>query len=171
MRRREFAWLHRRLFRAKAVLLSVSAVGACTPATVSPIERAEFGVFFGGQVQERTEIPYDLDANRQSMGFVITLRQPLPMPMTLHWEVSKPGPTSHLPEPMARRVELFDAAVSAGELRISKPVNFEPGDGLGLWNIRVVLGTHLAIDRAFTVYDRDSRSRQQREPLIGDAGL
>ncbi len=171
MRPLEAACLCRRLCRAKALLVILSAVGACTPASVSPIERAEFGVFFGGQVQERTEIPYDLDANRQSMGFVITLRQPLPMPMTLHWEVSKPGPTSNLPDPMTRRVELFDSAVSAGELRISKSVDFEPGDSLGLWNIRVVLGTHLAIDRAFTVYDRDSRSRQQREPVISDAGL
>lgn len=159
------------LRRAAIWLLMLGAACGCKPASVNPIERAEFGVFFGGQVQERTEIPYELDASRQAMGFVITLREPLPVPMTLHWEVSKPGPASRLSDPMNRRVELFDAPVSVGQRHISKGVHFEPGDSLGLWNIRVVLGTHLAIDRSFTVYDEGSRGRRQREPQLGDAGL
>jgi hypothetical protein len=148
------------------------ASSACTPKRTTPIEKAEFGVLFGGQVQERTEIPFELDTTRQALGFVITLEEPLTSPATLHWELSKPGPSSRLPDPMDRRVELFDAPLAAGQTRISKPVVFEPGDSLGLWNIRVVLGNHLAIDRSFMVYDPGSRRRKVREPVIVvDAGL
>lgn len=145
---------------------------ACTPQRTSPIEQAEFGVIFGGQVQERTEIPFELDTTRQALGFVITLKEPVTSPTTLHWELSKPGPYSRIADPMDRRVELFDAPVTEGQTHISKPVVFEPGDSLGLWNIRVVLGNHLAIDRSFMVYDPGSRRRKVREPVVVvDAGL
>src|SRR5690606_38783979 len=90
---------------------------ACTPNSQSPLERAEFGVLFGGQVQERTEIPFELDTTKQALGFVITLNQPLTKPTVLHWEVSKPGPpsASRLSDPINRRVELFDATVAPGQ--------------------------------------------------------
>jgi hypothetical protein len=55
---------------------------------------------------------------------------------------------------------------------VSKAVAFEPGDSLGLWNLRVVLGDYVALDRSFLVYDESSRSVKPRElsPVI-DAGL
>ena len=153
-------------------LLASTVLGACKPTIDSPIERAEFGVLFGGQIQERTEIPFDLDSNRQSLGFLVRLRRPLDHPTTLHWEVSKPGPHSRLSDPLSRRVELYDAPVAAGQTRVSKAVAFEPGDSLGLWNLRVVLGDYVALDRSFLVYDESSRSVRPRElsPVI-DAGL
>lgn len=162
------------ILRRDLLLGSVTSLllGACKPTTDSPIESAEFGVLFGGQIQERTEIPFDLDSNRQSLGFVITFRRPMDRPATLHWEVSKAGPQSRLPDPLARRVELFDAPVAAGQTHVSKSITFQPGDSLGLWNLRVVLGDHLALDRSFLVYDESSRSVRPRElsPVI-DAGL
>lgn len=162
-----------RLVAHVSCLLAVGLVSACTQASKSPIERAEFGVLFGGQVQERTEIPFELDASKQALGFVITLRHPLPKPATLHWELSKPGPLSaaRLPDPVSRRVELFDAPVAAGQSQIQKTVNIEPGDSLGLWNLRVTLGALLAIDRSFMVVDPGSRSHRMRDPVTNDAGL
>jgi hypothetical protein len=162
-----------RLVARASWLVAVGLTSACTQSSKSPIERAEFGVLFGGQVQERTEIPFELDASKQALGFVITLSQPLPKPATLHWELSKPGPlaASRLPDPVSRRVELFDAPVAAGQSQIQKAVNIEPGDSLGLWNLRVTLGARLAIDRSFMVVDPNSRSRRVREPVTSDAGL
>lgn len=156
-----------------AAVLTAGLCSACTPATKSPIERAEFGVLFGGQVQERTEIAFELDSSKQALGFVLSLNQPLPKPTTLHWELSKPGPlpASRIADPISRRVELFDTTVAAGQTQIQKTVNFEPGDSLGLWNIRVILSDQLALDRAFMVFDPSSRSRRVQEPLAVDAGL
>lgn len=171
--KRSSAWQTRGAACIRMVLIAAAALlGACTQTSKSPIERAEFGVLFGGQVQERSEIPFELDATKQSLGFVITLRQPVSKPTTLHWELSKPGPlpASRVPDPINRRVELFDSAVAPGQIQIQKAVSLEPGDSLGLWNIRVTLGDQLAIDRAFMVVTPGPRRRKAREAVVGDAG-
>lgn len=153
------------------VVLGLGA--ACKPAPTNPFERAEFGVLFGGQIQERTEIPFELDSSKQTLGFVVQLRQPLSAPTSLHWELSKPGPlaANRVSDPLSRRVELFDAPLGAGQTQIQKTVNLEPGDGLGMWNIRVTVGDQLAIDRAFMVFDPATRARKVRAPTVVDAGL
>ncbi len=162
-----------RLVLAGLTLLAAGLATSCTEASKSPIERAEFGVLFGGQVQERTEIPYELDASKQALGFVITLNRPFTKAVPLHWELSKPGPlpSSRVPDPVNRRVELFDATVAPGQVQIQKTISLEPGDSLGLWNIRVTVGDQLALDRAFMVFDEGSRRRSAKEPVVGDAGL
>lgn len=173
MTRARFVSPSRRRFLKLALTGGLFASAACRSHRESPIRRAEFGVFFGGQVQERTEIPFDLDANHQTLGFVIELSSPPAAPMPLHWEVSKPSPVNHAADPMKRRVELFDAVVPPGETVVSKTVKLEPGDGLGLWNIRVTLDDHLAIDRAFIVHEPSSRPPRRRRKArpIHDAGL
>lgn len=105
------------------ILLATALLTACTPNDPSPIERAEFGVLFGGQVQERSEIPFELDVSKQALGFVIRLSQPLSKPAALHWEVSKPGPlpASRVADPISRRVELFDATAAAGQTQFKGP--------------------------------------------------
>lgn len=153
--------------------VALGLASACKPNPPSPFERAEFGVLFGGQIQERTEIPYELDSTKQTLGFVVQLRQPLSAPTSLHWELSKPGPLTagRLADPLSRRVELFDAPLGAGQTQIQKTVSLVPGDGLGMWNIRVTLGDQLALDRAFMVFDPATRTRKIRAPAVVDAGL
>jgi hypothetical protein len=166
-------WIRSVLSALPSAFVIVGLAQACTLTSKSSIERAEFGVLFGGQVQERSEIPFELDASKQTLGFVITLNQPLASPATLHWELSKPGPlpASRVPNPIDRRIELFEAPVAAGQTQVQKSISIEPGDSLGLWNLRVTLGDQLAIDRAFMVFDAGSRSRKAREPKANDAGL
>jgi hypothetical protein len=148
--------------------LLACAVTTCTTQTESPLARAEFGVMFGGQCQERVEIPFELDANKQALGFVIELRQPADTALPVHWEVSKPGPlTNGLSNPLSRRTELFDNTWPAGQREFRQPIAFSPGDQLGTWNVRVVVGNHVAIDRPFWVFDPDVRARQPQ----ADAGL
>lgn len=148
--------------------LLLGALAACKPNGTSALERAEFGVMFGGQCQERDEFPFELDATKLALGFVLRLREPATAPLPVHWEVSKPGPrTNGLSSPLSRRTELFDSVLPAGQRDFQKPVVFSPGDQLGTWNIRVTLGDHVAIDRPFWVFD-PTRVKMQAP---ADAGL
>ena len=51
------------------------------------------------------------------------------------------------------------ATIRAGLSRFDQVTPFEPGNPLGLWNARVVVGGELVIDRPFEVYDRAERVR------------
>lgn len=151
-----------------AMPLNLIPLACAVPTSNSPIERAEFGVMFGGQCQERVEIPFELDATKQALGFVIELEQPSPTALPIHWELAKPGPAVNgLSNALTRRTELFDTVLPAGQREFTQPVRLSPGDQLGTWNVRVVVGNYLAIDRPFLVFD-PARRAQVTPP---DAGL
>ena len=82
------------LTRRALVLWAMACAVACDPpaAAVGPVARAELGVFFGGPVQERAEIPFTLDRNRQTQGFRLTFHRALSRPGEIRWEVDPPGP-------------------------------------------------------------------------------
>lgn len=144
-----------------------------TSAEDSPVESAEFGVFFGGQVQERDEIPYVLDRTKQTLGFKIVLKQASPRPVLVRWEVSKPGvkPEPGAPsDPLTRRTQLFESTLAAEQATFTQHIQMEPGDGLGLWNLRVVLDERVAIDRPFMVYDPVKRRQRLAAAARLDAG-
>jgi hypothetical protein len=43
------------------------------------------------------------------------------------------------------------AQIPEGELGFEKALQFQPGDPTGLWNVRVIIGDHVLIDRPFVV--------------------
>jgi hypothetical protein len=135
------------------------------------VRRAQFGVFFGGQVQEREQIPFEIDQARQVQGLRIDFVRPLPHPLKVSWEIDRPLPqrraTAKRRSENERVVEMGEARAQAGQARFDKVLPFKPGDPLGTWNIRVVLGQELVLDRRFLVYDADERARAQR----ADGGL
>jgi hypothetical protein len=47
---------------------------------------------------------------------------------------------------------------------------FSPDDPLGLWNIRVLVGDQVVIDRPFVVYDAIERARRREAAADTDAG-
>lgn len=161
-----------------AWLLCVGLVGAgcdlraCNEADPAYFSSAEFGVFYGGQIQERREIPFVVDETKQQQGFRIVLAEPLEHPLAVRWELSRPGAARKegTTDPDARVTELGEAMLPAGERHFEKRFPFQAGDPLGLWNIRVTLGDRLAIDRPFTVYDRAARRRAKRQARPVDAG-
>jgi hypothetical protein len=55
----------------------------------------------------------------------------------------------------------------AGETRFDRTVSFEPGDPLGLWNVRVVVRDMVVLDRPFEVFDAEERQKN----ASADAGL
>jgi hypothetical protein len=130
------------------------------------IERAEFGIFFGGQVQERDEIPFSLDRGKQRTGLSIDFFQPLAQPLEVSWELDMPGTTRRGSDPRGRRgmgriVKTGVALAPAGEKRLEIELPFSAGDPLGTWNVKAVVGGQVVVDRPFLVYDAAARRRAE----------
>lgn len=141
-------------------LLSSMLLAACWDgpgAEKSEAPVAKFGVFFGGQIQERPEIPFVLDSTRQTQGFRVQLIQPARRDLDVSWEVEMPAPGISGRDKTITK--LGKTLLRRGESRLDQRFLFEPGDPLGLYNVRVRLGDDLVIDRAFVVYDEAQRRR------------
>jgi hypothetical protein len=162
-----------------AIALGLALLGVACEAPSAAAHGAgesfEFGVFYGGQIQERDEIPFELDPSRQRLGFRLTLSPPPATPVEVRWELGRPGAGRRVADGQGRKarprtVQLGRAHFRAGEPVLEQLVAFSPGDPAGLWNMRVLLGERVVIDRPFLVYDPVERAR--RELSAGaDAGL
>lgn len=146
------------------------------PSRQGPDFSSEFGVFFGGQVQQRKEIPFELDATRQTQGFRVRLEPPPKDPVEVRWELALPGAgrprrdsQGRLARP--RKVLLGQARWRPNEPVFEQALPFTPGEPLGLWSIRVLVGSRVVLDRPFWVYDADERSRGAPLPFESDAGF
>lgn len=170
------ATLTRRTLLAGLVTLAVSCeeLRGLTRSSEDEISRAQFGVFYGSQIREKEEIPFELDPSKQQLGFRIEFLRPLEQPREIHWELSKPGkqnpkrPT--LSSPAGRVTKLAFETVPAGAQRFEQTIHMRPGDPLGVWNIRVTQGKKLLIDRPFLVFDRRARKRARAATRALDAG-
>ena len=129
-----------------ALLLSLLFV-ACERAPQGVVKEAEFGVFFGGQMQELKEIPKQLDPARQRHGFRLTFNAPLERELPVAWEVSLPAPDKGGPRPaLVGRV-----TAKPGISVLDVPLVFRPSDPPGAWHAKVTAGGSVVIDRDFTV--------------------
>ncbi len=147
--------------RRGGVTLVVMLAAACArrPAPddlPGPTARAEFGVFYGGQVQEREQIPLELDRTRQSQGFRLDFDGPLSREVTVSWELDMPGDTRGVRDVRGRAgrgrlVKLDEVRVPAGRTRFDQTIELGPDDSLGTWNIRVRVDGEIVIDRPFEV--------------------
>ena len=168
-----------RLARVCPALGLSSLVAACeAPSATAPGagERFEFGVFYGGQIQERDEIPFELDGSRQRLGFRLTASPPPQVPVEVRWELGRPGTGRRVADAQGRKarprkVQSGRAHFRPGEAVLEQMVAFSPGDPTGLWNMRVVLGQRVVIDRPFLVYDPAERARREQSAARADAGL
>jgi hypothetical protein len=152
---------------AGLLLLSAPACDRIQPSE-DVVTRAAFGIFYGGQVQEREQIPFEVDRARQVQGIRVEFRQPLRREVKIAWEVNRPKHAR--PSAEARRrgsgdriVELGEATAKLGQTRFEQLLPFQPGDPLGTWNVRVIVDGRLALDRRFLVYDAQERARAERE--------
>jgi hypothetical protein len=148
----------KRALAAVFVLLAGCSRPAPAPRLV---ERAEFGVLFGGQIEQRDEIPFCLDRNQQAEGFRVTFNAPLSVPQRIRWKFDLPGVVrdkkGHLHPAHAPRTGEDQAR--AGTREYDHDFVFNPGDPLGMWNVRVLVDDQIVIDRAFVVYDAAARKR------------
>lgn len=138
--------------RRRACLVLVLALAGCRERGPQAA-RAELGVFFGGQVQEREAIPFELDRGRQTQGFRVELGDTSDRAATVRWEIDRPAPRG------GRVTELGQAELRAGQRRFDCEIPFKPGDPLGIWNVRVLVDDVLVLDRAVEIYDQRERQR------------
>lgn len=141
----------------------------------APDVRAEFGIFYGGQIQHRQELPLELDNTRQQQGFRLRRQPPLEACPTIHWELGKPGAGRPQKDrrgrqAVLRRVQQGEAQWRSGEAVFEQSLPFAPGDLPGLWNLRVQCADRLVLDQPFVVFDAAQRAREQRALGVGDAG-
>jgi hypothetical protein len=140
----------RRALAALAALALAASLGtvACAEKEAPKPARASFGVFFGGQVQEREEVPLILDRARQSIGVRVEFVEPPTVPQEVSWELEKPGGGKDAGPSI---VDYGAARTRPGEPVLDIPLAFRPGDRLGNWRVRVTLGRQKLLDRAFRV--------------------
>lgn len=151
---------------------------ACKPPASAPEPEvlAEFGIFYGGQVQEREQVPFDVDSTRQTQGFRLRLPSPPRQPLEVRWELGMPGSGPRVADSQGRRarsrkVKLGQARWRPGETVFEQVLPFSPDDPLGLWNIRALVGSRVVLERPFLVYDPVERDRHLRERQERDGGL
>jgi hypothetical protein len=148
--------------------LALSLLGCQAKPEPDPlVERAAFGVFFGGQIQDRKELPFELDPAKQSCGIRLDFREALTHPAKVSWEIARPlNEKASKHGPSAERVtEVGEAAARVGERRLDVPVLLRQGQTLGRWHVRVKVDERTVIERDVLVFD--PRERRLRE---ADAG-
>ena len=127
------------------------------------VERAAFGVFFGGQIQDRKELPFELDPTKQRCGIRIEFRAPLTRSVQVAWEIARPltARASKGDAALERVTEVGAAAARVGESRLDVPVSLRQGQVLGTWHVQVKVDGRAVIDRDVLVFD--PRERRERE--------
>ncbi len=138
----------RRAFFAAIALLAALGAG-CRKDEAPPRIRAEFGVFFGGQVQEREELELSRGAPRFVHGIRLEFAEPPARPLAVTWEIEKPDPASKSGE--GRLVEYGKVSTRPGEPRLDVPLAFKLGDRTGAWHVKASVEGVLVLDRDFKV--------------------
>jgi hypothetical protein len=128
-------------------LLLLGLLLGCQREPRGVVKSAEFGVFFGGQVQELTQIKKQLDAERQRHGFRVTFTGPLAREVQVAWEISLPATGASTP----RAALVGQSTARAGSSVLDVPLAFRPSDPLGVWHAKVTADAAVVIDRDFTV--------------------
>lgn len=127
------------------LLAALSTFGCARREARELVSRAELGVFYGGQVQERREVSVPKDRPRPTLGFRLTFAETLREPLPVRWEVDMPGPAE-------RRVSrVAEASVPAGQARFDQVIELPPNASFGTWNVRVETESRLVVDRAFSL--------------------
>jgi hypothetical protein len=130
-------------------VLAFGALGACHRAESAPEVAVRFGVFFGGQVQEREKIPLIVDRARQTIGIRLEFKSPPGAAQNVRWELDKPAPGK---SPDGARVVAYgEAKTRPGAAVLDLPLAFQTGDRPGAWRIRVALDGQRLLDHPFTV--------------------
>lgn len=117
------------------------------------VESAEFGVLFGGEIQDRPEIPRELDTTVQELGLRVRFARPLRKEAEVSWEVEKPSGKVGLDGGTLYAAELGRARAPAGAERIDQKIVFRRGDPLGTWRIKIAVDDKEVYRRSFEVIE------------------
>jgi hypothetical protein len=142
-------------------LLALCLVVGCKQPGPAGVKEAEFGVFFGGQIQELQEIQKELDPARQKHGFRVTFLAPLAREARVEWEISLPAPD----KPGPRAALVGEAKAKPGQSVVDVTLGFRPSDPLGSWHAKVSVDGQAVIDRDFQVVAAEPPPRSSPRPL------
>ena len=144
----------------RLVLLGVLLCGSCrhAPPPGGLVERAQVGVWYGGEIQERQQIPFELDRRKLTLVLRIDFAEPLAREIRVGWWIDMPGSAKGVRDVEGRRgagrlVKVDDVRVPAGRSRLDQVVPLSPGDPLGTWKIRAEVEGKTVLERPFVVYD------------------
>jgi len=130
--------------------LLIALPTGCERAESSTV-RAEFGVLFGGDIQDRTTFPLELAAERQELALRVTFPEPLAEDALVTWELERPTGQRGPDGGVAYAAELGERRARPGERRVDAKLRFRRGDPLGTWRIRVRVNGRLVLEREFRV--------------------
>lgn len=125
------------------------------------VQEAEFGVFFGGQVQQLKEIQKELDPARQQHGFRLSFRSALAREVPVTWEISLPTTDKGGP----RSAVVGQTSAKVGQSVLDVPLAFRPTDPLGSWHAKVTADHQVVIDRDFTLVAPPPPPKASPKPL------
>jgi hypothetical protein len=152
----------------RSIAVAVAMCGSCHEAPPpGSVVRAEFGLFFGGQVQRLTEIPFEPDPAKQTLGFRVEFSTVVERPLRFQWELDMPNTqpprrSGADGRPPKRVVRDREGRVLPGRRFFEQVVRLDPNAALGTWSIRVRVGKDCVIDRPFLLYDPAARERANR---------
>ncbi len=143
--------------RAWVLLVGLGFAACRSPDSEKP--RAEFGVLFGGDIQDRERLVLETDPSKQELGVRVTFREPVTHPTRVSWEVERPSEVRGLDGGTTRAAELGHVMLRAGERRADGKFVFRAGDPPGSWRVRVSVDGESVLDRSFEVELPEGRSR------------
>ena len=156
------AWIR----RAPLIALALCVLGCPAKSDPDPlVERAAFGVFFGGQIQDRSELPFELDQAKQRIGIRVDFRAPLTRTVPVAWEIARPVSVkaSKSDAGTEQVVEVGDESARVGESRLDVPLALRQGQVLGTWRVRVKVDARVVLDRDVLVFDERLRRARERD--------
>ncbi len=120
--------------------------------------RAQAGIFFGGQVQNRSEWALVLDGARQTQGFRLEFKQPLKEPAQVSWEIIRPATPAkrHSSSPGEPVSSTNTVTVPVGTERFDQLVPFSENDRPGAWKLRVFVNGASVLSKSITVVAKPS---------------
>jgi hypothetical protein len=130
-------------------LLALLPATGCQKRAESGLVKARFGVLFGGQIQEREQIPLILDRSRLSLVVRVEWAEPPETAERVHWELARP--VNPKEADAGSIVAYGDARARPGEAVLDVPLAFKPGDQPGAWQVRVEVEGRLVLERPFRV--------------------
>lgn len=146
----------RRAFtRALLVALGLSCVGCPRQHEDPDLERVEFGVLFGGDIQDREVIPLELDPARQELALRVTFRAPLARERVVSWELERPAHQKGADGGALFAAQLGEIRARIGERRAEAKLAFRRGDLPGTWRVHVRIDGRSALERTFTVKEAE----------------
>jgi len=138
---------------AYLALVLVALLACDKRATTRSRVIAKAGIFYGGQIQNRTDWPLVLDATRQNQGFRLEFAAPLSKPASVAWDVVRPASRKkgHSDNRDGTAAPLFSAVVPAGSERFDQIIAFTESDRPGGWKLRVTVDGTTVLERAINI--------------------